>query len=305
MTDYDEIRTCCDKANICNKCWAFVTMAIKVVDIALKKDLGFKHILWVYSGRRGAHAWVCDKRARVLDDQKRKAVVSYLEVVKGGSNTDKKVNLMRRLHPHLARSLDILREGFGDVLEDQDPWRESTGAEKLLKLIPDKTLAGSLRKKWESQSNRSSIKKWEDINAVAQTVPKLDTKLLRDAKQDIILEYTYPRLDAEVSKHLNHLLKSPFCVHPGTGRVCVPIDASRAEKFNPLTVPTVTELLEEINQWNEKRKEEEGGDDSLATKWSDYEKTSLKPHIEFFKIFVAKLLKEERVPKKGNNDMEF
>lgn len=35
--------------------------------------------------------------------------------------------------------------------------------------------------------------------------------------EDIILQYTYPRIDAEVSKHRNHLLKAPFCVHPGTG----------------------------------------------------------------------------------------
>jgi DNA primase small subunit len=57
----------------------------------------------------------------------------------------------------------------------------------------------------------------------------------------------YPRLDVEVSKHLNHLLKSPFCVHPGTGRVCVPIDSRNPEDFDPMAVPTVTQLLSEID----------------------------------------------------------
>jgi len=40
---------------------------------------------------------------------------------------------------------------------------------------------------------------------------------LTAAMEDIVLQYTYPRIDAEVSKHRNHLLKAPFCVHPGTG----------------------------------------------------------------------------------------
>lgn len=102
LTDYDEVRTCCDKANICIKCWQFITVAIKIVDAALRDDLGFKHIMWVYSGRRGAHAWVCDRRARALDDMKRRAVISYLEVIKGGNQAGKKVNVKRPLHPHLA-----------------------------------------------------------------------------------------------------------------------------------------------------------------------------------------------------------
>jgi DNA primase small subunit len=102
LTDYDDIRTCCDKANICNKCWQFITMAIKVIDIALRDDFGFKHIMWVYSGRRGAHAWVCDKKARQMDDQKRRAIAGYLEVIKGGAQGGKRVNVKRPLHSHVA-----------------------------------------------------------------------------------------------------------------------------------------------------------------------------------------------------------
>ena len=102
MTDYDDIRTCCTGANICPKCWAWVTMAINIMDVGLKEDFGFKHVMWVYSGRRGAHAWICDKRARSLDDQGRKAITNYFEVVKGGQNSGKKVNVKRPLHPHLA-----------------------------------------------------------------------------------------------------------------------------------------------------------------------------------------------------------
>jgi DNA primase small subunit len=102
LTDYDDIRTCCDKANICGKCWSFMTMAIKVMDVALRRDFGFKHVLWVYSGRRGAHAWVCDKAARNMTDQQRRAVAGYFQVVSGGSQGGKKVNLRRPLHPHLS-----------------------------------------------------------------------------------------------------------------------------------------------------------------------------------------------------------
>ncbi|KAL1958493.1 hypothetical protein VTO42DRAFT_4357 [Malbranchea cinnamomea] len=343
LTDYDDVRTCCSKADICSKCWAFVTMAIKVIDVALREDFGFNHVLWVYSGRRGAHAWVCDKRARNLSDDRRKAIAGYLEVVRGGALSGKRVNLKRPLHPHISRSLDILKPYFAStVLDDQDVFGDDDASdessrpaaartEHLLSLLPDKTLAAALRKKWSASPSRPSTSKWADIDSVARTSGSrsLDTRALLDAKQDIVLEYTYPRLDAEVSKKQIHLLKSPFVVHPGTGRVCVPIDVSRLDEFDPDDVPRVSELLEQINEWNatnnkkhnnntaraadaEKQDndnddDDEGGGGSADNQRArnnvpDYEKTRLKPYIDYFRKFVAALLRDERSGKRERGD---
>lgn len=188
------------------------------------------------------------------------------------------------------RSLDILKTHFqDDVLDIQNPWESADQAEKLLQLLPDKNLNDSLRKKWDSSPGRASTSKWADIDTLAKTgaSKNLDSKALLEAKQDIVLEYTYPRLDIEVSKKLNHLLKSPFVVHPGTGRVCVPIDTKSLEDFDPLGVPTVQSLLQEIDQWKE---EEESSGKSIQ----DWEKTSLKPYVEQFRSFVLGLMKDER-----------
>jgi DNA primase small subunit len=37
-----------------------------------------------------------------MDDQKRRAIAGYLEVIQGGAHSGKKVNLRRPLHPHLT-----------------------------------------------------------------------------------------------------------------------------------------------------------------------------------------------------------
>ncbi|KIX00877.1 uncharacterized protein Z518_09942 [Rhinocladiella mackenziei CBS 650.93] len=312
LTDYDDIRTCCEKANICSKCWTFATMAIKVVDVALREDFGFEHIIWIYSGRRGVHAWISDKEARELDDDKRKAVTGYFEVLKGGVQSGKRVNLKRPLHPHIVRSLDILKPYFQQVLVDQEPFLSQAGQDRLLQLLPDRALNEALIKKWASSPNRPSTRKWADIDSMAETgVSKtLDPKALIQAKQDIVLEYTYPRLDVEVGKKRIHLLKSPFVVHPGTGRVCVPITAGgnmkRAESFDPLRVPKVNQLLREVDQFGSAADEEQSNgyveEGVTMRKLNDWEKTSLKPFVELFDGFVKSLLKSETVRVKRERD---
>ena len=187
-----------------------------------------------------------------------------------------------------------------DILEAQDPWADSIKAERLLQLLPDKVLNDSLRKKWDAAPGRSSVCKWADIDALAKAgaSKNLDGKALLEAKQDVVLEYTYPRLDVEVSKKQIHLLKSPFVIHPGTGRVCVPIDTNRLASFDPLKVPTVTELLGEIDVFDEKAVV----DQADAKKSQDYEKTSLRPYVEYFRVYVAGLLREEKSGKRDRED---
>lgn len=218
--------------------------------------------------------------------------------------------------------MEILKPHFSeDVLEKQDPWDTDERAEKLLQLLPDKTLNDSLRKKWASAPGRSSLSKWADIDSLAKSgsgSKNLDTAQLRNAKQDVLLEYTYPRLDIEVSKKLNHLLKSPFVIHPGTGRVCVPIDArpGKLEAFDPLAVPTVQGLLGEIDAWAVENGDAaaaagavQEGDNSNKSVLQDWEKTSLRPYIEQFRAFVSGLLKDEmadvKVKRERDESMDF
>uniref|UniRef100_A0A8C5E432 DNA primase n=1 Tax=Gouania willdenowi TaxID=441366 RepID=A0A8C5E432_GOUWI len=219
MTDYDDVRSCCSAADICSKCWTLMTIAIRILDRALREDFGFKHLLWVYSGRRGVHCWVCDEAARKLTVAARSAVAEYLSLIKGGEETMKKVVLMDPIHPFIRASLAVVNKYFlRYALQDQDILGQKESVEKVLALTPEDILF----------NNSHPL--------IFRTVSL--SKLKHSFK--IMLQYCYPRLDVNVSKGVNHLLKSPFSVHPKTGRISVPIDIGNLDAFDPFAVPTIS-----------------------------------------------------------------
>ncbi|XP_026426943.1 DNA primase small subunit-like isoform X1 [Papaver somniferum] len=289
MSDYDDVRYCCSGANICQKCWPLMTIAIKVIDSALREDFGFTHILWVYSGRRGVHCWVCDARARRLNNAQRAAIADYFHVYKGNENSRKKVFLGGpALHPSLVRSYQqVLRPFFEeDLLCGQSLLETEEKFEKILEMIPDESITAKLRGEWLGNHHRSSNSK-EDINRVRWEKLKSHLqsgkqKWLRRCIEEIIFSYTYPRLDMGVTKLTNHLLKAPFCVHPKTGRVCVPIDPKHCEEFDPMAVPTLSSLKKELDtpdlENGEGKKFESG-------------RTSLDKSLTVFRLFLDPLLK--------------
>uniref|UniRef100_I3MCU5 DNA primase n=1 Tax=Ictidomys tridecemlineatus TaxID=43179 RepID=I3MCU5_ICTTR len=293
MTDYDDVRRCCSSADICSKCWTLMTMAIRIIDRALKEDFGFKHRLWVYSGRRGVHCWVCDESVRKLSSAVRSGIVEYLSLVKGGQDVRKKVHLNEKIHPFVRKSINIIKKYFEEyALVDQDILENKESWDKILAL------------------SHSSLQRWEYLKRVASTNQNIkNDKCGPWLEWEIMLQYCFPRLDINVSKGINHLLKSPFSVHPKTGRISVPIDLQKVDQFDPFTVPTISSICHELDVifTNEKGKEETEAESDVKHRTKDYKKTSLAPYVKVFEQFLENLDKSRKgeLLKKSGKTMVF
>jgi len=258
LSDYDDVRNCCSEKKICNNCWPLMICAVKVLNTLLREDFGFKSILFVFSGRRGIHCWVCDKDARILDVSSRIALINYLTIKKFPN-----LKLKSGIHFMIEQAYQICEPIFINcILLKQNLFKLSEERNKLIKMIWDFDLREkiniSLNKFINIESNKdkfiklNSYKIWnivkKEFDLFSKHGRKYPKKLtrLKFNQYYIILNYTYPRFDAEVTKHQNHLLKSPFCFHPITEKLCIPLDVSSIEEFIPNRVPTLSMLYKEL-----------------------------------------------------------
>ncbi|CAI6001618.1 unnamed protein product [Closterium sp. NIES-64] len=149
-----------------------------------------------------------------------------------------------------------------ELLGQSDTWK------RVLFQLPDRELQDRMDATWRSDSRRASaaadvnLYRWQQLEATTRAAAKKNVTL-RKAVEEIVFAFTYPRLDLEVSKHMNHLLKAPFCVHPKTGdfrappvmlplvertgAVCVPIDPANCADFEPSQAPTLNQQVDGID----------------------------------------------------------
>uniref|UniRef100_A0A0A9X7K8 DNA primase n=1 Tax=Lygus hesperus TaxID=30085 RepID=A0A0A9X7K8_LYGHE len=294
ITDYDSVRTCCKEADVCSKCWKLMSIATKILDTALRDDFGFKHILWVFSGRRGIHCWVCDEVARKLESNVRSAVAEYLQILIREDSAGKMVNLSDNTHPSIKRALEIIDKVFVEVcVEGQNILGTTQGMSQMLQLMED-----NLRKEVEPAWERlhTSVDRWNAFVGIFERMRgelKWKNKHLVD---EIMLQWAYPRLDIAVTKGANHLLKSPFCIHPKTGKLCIPFNPATAFTFDPDGVPSINELIEELQEFDRKEAQEE---DDLKRKVKNYKKTSMYKSMQIFEEFLRNLEVSRKNSKAG------
>lgn len=175
----------------------------------------------------------------------------------------------------------------------------------LLESLPEAAdpVREKLTEEWGKPRDKSTpVEKWEQLKMhlkvfikgtgksglgkAAKSMSSKDRSRLENWTAEVVFRYTYPRLDVNVSKMRNHLLKSPFCVHPKTGRVCVPIEADQIDHFDPFSVPTLPQLMDELDNYMA---------DENDNNVQDWQKTSLKEYFEpFQKQFIIPLLKKMR-----------
>ena len=283
MTDYDDIRTCCQEAKLCDKCWKYMIVAYEILDQILKEDFGFHNILYAFSGRRGIHAWICDERARRLQDNGRAAIANYIKYKISNIKLEVSQGLKEPIHPLYERAIIIIDKYFKDVLEEQNLLNDEKGKNLIKGLIKAyfgneiqmEKIDNILNSK-DNKVSRIKLELIEDYMKKIQNQKKNNkSDLTRLCISDFKLNILYPRLDINVSTHINHLLKSPFCIHPKTGLVAVPLSKEEIMNFKIEDIPRLDRLVEDFKN-NRKN--------------GRFEK-----HIQFFQNFVNHLNKKDNL----------
>uniref|UniRef100_A0A1I7UHB6 DNA primase n=1 Tax=Caenorhabditis tropicalis TaxID=1561998 RepID=A0A1I7UHB6_9PELO len=298
LTDYDPIRNCCKDATVCSKCWKFMVLAVRILDFQLEDMFDFKARMWVFSGRRGVHCWVGDKKARMLNNSQRSAIATRLNLFKKNGQIE-----VTEGKAKMTKVPPIVRDAFRVVLKDEvfeemvyeQGWLEDDSFLTDYAFLSDavKKDLTELFEKYETPKDRWNIirgifdedyrKHLDEKNALLETVPTVRD---HNALLHFVLQRCYPRLDVNVSTGTNHLLKSPFCIHPKTGNVAVPLNVEKIGEFDVNKCPRIDRVVEELNSLLAERESDENAD-SRNRKFLAYKHGSLAPYVENFEKFVA------------------
>lgn len=230
LTEYDDVRPCSckGKAMVCDLCWELVKTAAFWINDTLINDFGIddESITWVFSGRRGVHAWITERESSLLDNEQRSSIIDYLTLFRGtgpearliSDPAEYPVNLRVRINTHIYLPFfrecslqQLLNIGFteerGNYIMEQ---RDKLGVDQ------------------------SFLTKYVFLDNVVKEKFNIENYPSRyQIEEKIILQWG-PRIDAAVSKDMKRILRLPGSIHGDTGKRVKVLEKDELEYFSPL-----------------------------------------------------------------------
>ncbi len=238
---------CRGKKMVCGAgCWFHMKVGVKILTYILRTTHGYKHILPVYSGRRGVHVWVMDQSTLHLTSEDRAAIVDGIVRKHGNPRV-----YWHKVHsPYMYEKilLPAFREHFlsGSCLlasplcistiVSMIPLGSSIGtAEEVTQMV---MLAMVRYVPYEDGPERLK-EVWEKVRIImggCLGVPDSTFQCI------FVFRVLFPRLDENVTTVMNHLIKAPWVMHPETKRVSVPIPD--IDTWKPEEAPRISQIVE-------------------------------------------------------------
>ena len=177
------------------------------------------------------------------------------------------------MHPALNHTyVHFVQKFFEEYLKVHGLLTVPENREELYSFITDEELLKNVKSKLSGMTDPEAM--WKTfINCCCDKAKDKKDKTSKSIPLRIAMTYVYPRFDANVTTTVNHLLKAPFCVHPGSDKISVPIDFDHIDKFDIDKVPTLTGMYREMH--------DENGDLRPCK--------TIEPYMEVFRKFVNEL----------------
>lgn len=203
-------------SGVCDECWRMVLApGARVLALLMEHMAGLEQVLWVFSGRKGYHAIAVDEQCYRWSNATRHTIAQ-------------------------------------NMMNPQDP--------ALLTLIYDRTLYPLLFELYSGANKppvevlRLNLADMEvhlsEEEVAAHDMPELMALIKRRLHgaerwtryiRGVLRALFWPRVDLGPLE-ASHLLKVPFCVHEGTGNVCVALKPDLFA-FKPSEAPKALELM--------------------------------------------------------------
>jgi DNA primase small subunit len=237
ITDYDvdALRSCMCKGQkqMCKQCWPLLQCAIHVIDHWLRV-LKAGSWMWCFSGRRGVHLWCQNPEWSKFTRTARQNIWELMRPKKRELLLHHPIHTLvytTILLPYYRTLTEL--HGYLDTLEQQRIFlREFTAfLDTEQREIQSLQL---LTNRWESEC-KTSIERLNMLVTFVASDKCIFPQAFQCALHLLIATKIYPKIDMPVTEDMGHLLKAPFCVHPDTLLVSMPIADPLNCTFEELT----------------------------------------------------------------------